>query len=150
MNVHFHDRFGKYHGEQYQPLELLLQQCDVLAICCPLTDETRDLIRAEHLQKMKSDAMIVNTARGGIINEQDLIQALLKEQIGGLALDVVEHEPIQLDNPILHLVEHPNLILNPHVAWSSENAMQGLMDRAIENIQNFIQEEKVQQDSGAA
>lgn len=150
MNVCFHDRFGKYQGEQYQSLDLLLQQCDVLAICCPLTDETRDLIRAEHLQMMKSDAVIVNTARGGIINEQDLIQALLKEKIAGVALDVVEHEPIQLDNPILHLVEHPNLILNPHVAWSSENAMQGLMDRAIQNIKNFIQEEKAFKKSGVA
>lgn len=150
MKVVFHDRFGKYQGEQYQPLDTLLQQCDILAICCPLTDETRDLIRAEHLQMMKRDAVVVNTARGGIINEQDLIQALLQEQIAGVALDVVEHEPIQLDNPILHLVGHPNLILNPHVAWSSENAMQGLMDQAIQNIQDFIQEEKLQQDSGAA
>lgn len=142
MRVAFHDRFGKYQGEQYQPLEKLLEQCDVLAICCPLTDETRNLIQAEHLQMMKRDAVIVNTARGGIINEPDLIQALLQERIGGVALDVVEHEPIQLDNPFLHLVEHTNLILNPHVAWSSENAMQGLMDRAIQNIQDFIQEKK--------
>lgn len=142
MQVQFHDRFGRYEGAEYQALEPLLAQCDVLAICCPLTQETHNLIRAEHLSLMKKDALIVNTARGGIINEQDLLNALVNDQLGGVALDVVEDEPIQRDNLILQNIEHPNLILNPHVAWSSENAMQNLMDQAIQNIQNFIDEEQ--------
>ncbi|WP_411692072.1 NAD(P)-dependent oxidoreductase [Acinetobacter pseudolwoffii] len=150
MDVLFHDRFGKYTGSEYKPLNELLQQCNVLAICCPLTSETHNLIHAEHLKMMKRDAIVVNTARGGIVNEKDLIEALLNEQIGGVALDVVEDEPIQLNNPILQVVGHPNLILNPHVAWSSENAMQGLMDRAIQNIKNFIDEEQLKKGSGAA
>lgn len=150
MHVYFHDRFGQYIGEEYRDLNTLLKQCDVLAICCPLNAETHNLIHAEHLKMMKKDAIVVNTARGGIVNEKDLITALLNNQIGGVALDVVEEEPIQLDNPILQLMEHPNFVLNPHVAWSSENAMQGLMDRAIQNIQDFIDQEQLKKGSGAA
>lgn len=141
MNVFFHDRFGKYQGDEYRPLDELLQACDVLAVCCPLSKETYNLINEQNLRIMKKDAMIVNTARGGIVNESDLIDALLNDRIGGVALDVVEEEPIRLNNEIFKLIDHPNFILNPHVAWSSENAMQTLMDRTLQNIQNFIDNE---------
>lgn len=141
MQVQLHDRNGKYQGKEYVPLEALLKTSDVLAICCPLTSETYHLIDAAELAMMKKDALLINTGRGGVINESAMITALLEKRLGGVALDVVEHEPIQLDNPIFQLIHHPNFMLTPHVAWSSENAMQTLMDKAIANIVEFVDSE---------
>lgn len=138
MQVCLHDRNGKYQGADYLPLEPLLKSSDVLAICCPLTSETYHLIDAAELAMMKKDALLINTGRGGVIHEPAMIDALLAQRLGGVALDVVEHEPIQLDNPIFQLIHHPNFLLTPHVAWSSENAMQTLMDKAIANIVEFV------------
>lgn len=141
MDVFFYDRNGKYTGANYESLDELLKSSDVLAICCPLTTETYNLIDATALSKMKSDAILVNTGRGGIVNESALITALLEERLGGAALDVVEHEPVQLDNPLFQLIDLPNFMLTPHVAWSSENAMQSLIDQAIHNIDEFVNKE---------
>ncbi|MGG4603639.1 NAD(P)-dependent oxidoreductase [Paenalcaligenes sp. Me131] len=138
MQVKLHDRNGKYQGNEYVPLTQLLKTSDVLAICCPLTSETYHLIGATELTLMKKDALLINTGRGGVINEPAMISALQENRLGGVALDVVEHEPIQLDNPIFQLIHHPNFMLTPHVAWSSENAMQTLMDKAIANIVEFV------------
>ncbi|MCY1547029.1 putative 2-hydroxyacid dehydrogenase [compost metagenome] len=138
MNVIFHDRGGRYSGPNFVPLAALLQRSDVLMINCPLTEETRDLIDAAQLAQMKPDAVIVNTGRGGVVNEAALIDAMEQGRLGGAALDVLEHEPAQADNPIFRLINHPNFILNPHVAWSSQDAMQGLIDQALANIVQFV------------
>jgi glycerate dehydrogenase len=138
MIVYFHDRDGRYVGERYLPLEQLLARSDVVSINCPLTPQTRHLIGRQQLEWMKSDAVLINTARGAVINEPDLIWALQQGQIAGAALDVVTHEPISVDDPLLHLAATHNLILNPHVAWSSAEAMQGLMDAALENVTAFV------------
>ena len=87
---------------------------------------------------MKNNALIVNIARGGIVNEEALIEAIQTNKIGGAALDVVVDEPLQPDNPLFQLINHHNFILNPHVAWSSEDAIQGLFDTAIQNIIDFV------------
>lgn len=139
MTVVFYDRNGRYAGPGFVSLDVLLRSSDVLMINCPLTDETRDLVGAEQLARMKTDAVIVNTGRGGVVNELALIEALEEGRLGGAALDVLEHEPAQPDNPIFRLAEHPNFILNPHVAWSSQDAMQGLIDRAVGNIAQFVE-----------
>ena len=138
LEVIIHDRGGRYAGANYVPLAVLLRQCDVLMINCPLTDETRDLIDADALAQMKSDAVIVNTGRGGVINEAALIEAMEQERIGGAALDVLVEEPVQSDNSIMRLIGRHNFILTPHVAWSSRDAMQGLMERSLDHITAFV------------
>jgi len=138
MSVVFHDRGGRYQGADYVPLDVLLQRSDVLMINCPLSEETRNLIGAAELAQMKSDAVIVNTGRGGVVNEAALIEAMEHGRIGGAALDVLEHEPVQPDNPIFRLIGKHNFILNPHVAWSSQDAMQGLINLSIGNIAQFV------------
>ncbi|AMO76127.1 D-2-hydroxyacid dehydrogenase [Pseudomonas citronellolis] len=138
MHVVFHDRGGRYAGPSYVPLDTLLQLSDVLMINCPLTDETRDLIGAAELARMKPDAVIVNTGRGGVVNEAALIEAMLAGRLGGAALDVLVDEPVQPDNPILQLIEQDNFILTPHVAWSSNDAMQRLIDQSVGNIAEFV------------
>lgn len=138
MHVKFYDRGGRLQGDNYLPLPQLLACSDVLSINVPLTKETLNMISMPELQQMKGDAILINTARGGIVNEQDLIEAIQKNIIGGAALDVLVNEPIRADDPIFQLIQHDNFILNPHVAWSSEDAMQGLIDTAMQNINQFV------------
>ena len=138
MEVFFYDRKGLYSGKQFLSLDDLLNQSDVIAPCCPLTAETNNLIDTEQMLLMKNNALIVNIARGGIVNEEALIEAIQTNKIGGAALDVVVDEPLQPDNPLFQLINHFNFILNPHVAWSSEDAIQGLFDTAIQNIIDFV------------
>lgn len=138
MTVVVHDRGGRYQGADYVPLDVLLQRSDVLMINCPLTEETRDLIGAAELAQMNPDAVIVNTGRGGVVNEAALIEAMKTGRIGGAALDVLVDEPVQRDNPIFQLIGQHNFILNPHVAWSSHDAMQSLISQAFGNITQFV------------
>jgi len=138
MQVLFEDRGGKRQGLDCRPLAELLRSCDVLSINCPLTPDTYNLIGAEQLALMKPDALVVNTGRGGVVNEASLIQALRDGRLGGVALDVVEHEPLHPSNPLFQLIERDDFLLNPHIAWSSEDAMQQLMDSAVDNISDFV------------
>lgn len=141
MQVFYFDRDGKYHGEEFASMQKILAESDVISLCCPLTSDTLDLIGANEIAQMKKDAILVNTARGGIVNEAALIEALQTKQIGGAGLDVVVNEPIQPTDPLFQLIDYPNFILNPHVAWSSEDAMQGLINRSIDNIIDFVRGE---------
>jgi glycerate dehydrogenase len=138
MHVLFEDRDGKRPGPDRLPLAELLRSCDVLSINCPLTAHTHNLIDAAQLAQMKPDALVINTGRGGIVNEAALIAALKEDRLGGVALDVVEHEPLQPDNPLFQLIDRDDFLLSPHIAWSSEDAMQQLMDRAMDNINDFV------------
>ena len=138
MRVWFEDRGGKRQGPDCRPLADLLKSCDVLSINCPLTPETHNLIDAAQLALMKPDAVVVNTGRGGVVNEAALIQALQQGRLGGVALDVVEVEPLHPSNPLFHLIDRDDFLLNPHIAWSSEDAMQQLMDSAVDNISHFV------------
>lgn len=137
MQVWFYDKGGEFQGDAYIPMAQLLARSDVLSLNVPLTDETRDMIGAQELAQMKRDAILINTARGGIVNEAALITALQNGVIGGAALDVLVNEPVRPDDPIFRLIERDDFILNPHVAWSSEDAMQGLIDKALHNIVQF-------------
>lgn len=144
MQVWFYDKEGEFQGEEFIPMAQLLARSDVLSFNVPLTDETRDMIGAAELAQMKPDAILINTARGGIVNEAALIDALTRGEIGGAALDVLVNEPISPDDPIFQLIDRDDFILNPHVAWSSEDAMQGLIDKAINNIVQFANGETPQ------
>ena len=120
--------------------EDVLRRSDVISLHCPLTDETRDLIGATELQLMKSDAILINTARGGLLDDQALIDALRNEEIGGAGIDVLRVEPPREGNPLLD-VNQPNLIITPHNAWASRQAMQTLADQLIENLEAFVRGE---------
>jgi glycerate dehydrogenase len=115
-------------------LDELLRTADVVSLHLPLTDQTRNMIGARELATMKRSALLINTARGGLVDEAALAQALREGVIGGAGFDVLSKEPPLPDNPLLQL-HQPNFILTPHVAWASDGAMQTLADMLIDNIE---------------
>ncbi len=119
------------------PLQELLPQVDVLTLHCPLTEHTKNLIDKEALELMKPSAFLINAARGGIVNEEDLAEALKAGVIAGAAADVLSKEPPAEGNPLL-AADIPNLIITPHNAWGSVQARQRIIDQTIENIQGFV------------
>ena len=123
----------------YLPFDRLIREADVISLHCPLTDATRHLIGAPELAAMKPTAILINTARGGLVDEAALADALRARQIGGAGFDVLTEEP-PVANPLLapDLLEAGNFILTPHVAWSSREAMQTLADQLIDNIEAFV------------
>jgi glycerate dehydrogenase len=116
------------------PHEEVLAQADVLSLHCPLTPETRNLIDLAALRKMKRNALLINTARGGLVDEAALIQALDGGLIAGAGFDVLTVEPPRNGHPLLDVRRH-NFILTPHIAWASDGAMQFLADQLIDNIE---------------
>jgi glycerate dehydrogenase len=120
------------------PLAELLPQVDVLSLHCPLAEGTRDLIGAAELALMKPDALLINTARGGIVDEQALVEALCNGEIGGAAVDVLTVEPPRGGNPLLD-PSIPNLIVTPHTAWASRECRQRLVGEVAENIRALAQ-----------
>jgi len=117
-------------------LETLLRNSDIVTLHCPLTVETRNMIGERELSFMKKDALLINTARGGLVDENALASALREGVIGGAGIDVLTEEPPRSGNPLLD-VSLPNLIVTPHVAWASQSAMRILADRLIDNIEAF-------------
>ena len=135
MKVLFAGHAGPRHeGISYTPLEEVLEQADVLSLHCPLTASTRNLIGEKELRRMKPTALLINTARGGLVDEAALIRALDEGWIGGAGFDVLTTEPPTQGHPLLD-VRRPNFILTPHVAWASDGAMQFLADQLIDNIE---------------
>lgn len=124
-------------GPLYTPFDEVISTSDVLTCHCPLLPETKDMIALPEFRRMKKNAILVNTARGGLVNERDLVTAIKEGLIAGAAFDVVTSEPPAADNPLLELLDRPNFILTPHVAWASQNAQQCLADQLIDNIENF-------------
>lgn len=119
------------------PLPELLPQVDALTLHCPLNEHTRDMLGADELSLMKPHAFIVNTARGGLINEQALADALRNGHLGGAATDVLTVEPPVNGNPLL-AGDIPRLIVTPHNAWGSVEARQRIVGQLIENVQAFL------------
>ena len=117
-------------------VEDLLEQADVLTLHCPLTDATRGLIGHAELERMKPDALLVNTARGGIVDEAALADALRAGAIGGAGMDVLTQEPPRDGNPLL-ADDIPNLIVTPHSAWGSHAARQRLVEQVADHIADF-------------
>lgn len=118
-------------------LRELLPQVDVLSIHCPLTPETRGLIGVKELALMRPNALLLNTARGGIVDEAALAEALRAGRLGGAGVDVLSEEPPVHGNPLLAR-DVPNLIVTPHIAWASTEARQRLVDEVAENIRAFL------------
>lgn len=115
----------------------VIRQSDVISLHCPLTDETRDLFGRAEFEMMKRSALLINTARGALVDDAALIEALGSGQIAGAAIDALREEPPVHGSPLLEL-NLPNLIVTPHVAWASNEAVQALADQVIDNIEAFV------------
>ena len=126
----------KMPGVEFTPLAQVLAQSDVISLHCPLTPQTRNLIGYAQMKAMKRNALLINTSRGGLVDEAALIRALDEGLIAGAGFDVLTTEPPLSDHPLLN-VRRPNFILTPHVAWASDNAMQFLADQLIDNIDKW-------------
>lgn len=118
------------------PFEDVIREADVLTLHCPLTPETTDLIAVAELKAMKNSALLINTARGGVVNEADLAQALSDGEIAGAGVDVLSQEPPRDGNPLLD-PSLPNLIVTPHTAWASRQACQRLFDQVADVIRAY-------------
>jgi len=121
----------------YTLFETVLKQSDVISLHLTMTKQTRHLISTTELELMKRTALLINTARGGLVDEEALLRALREGRIGGAGFDVLEKEPPREGHPLLDL-HLPNFIVTPHVAWSSKQAMQILADQLTDNIEAFI------------
>ncbi|MFF2447410.1 C-terminal binding protein [Neobacillus sp. NPDC058068] len=130
------DEVIRAEGARPETLEGVLQQSDFISVHIPLTDETKHLLNRDTFKMMKRNAVIINTARGAIIHEQDLLEALSAGEIAGAALDVLETEPIDQNHPLLSL---DNVILTPHSAWYSEEAMVELRTKTAQNIVDVLE-----------
>lgn len=115
----------------------VLAESSVLVVLCPFTEETRGLIGSAELESMPHHALLINCARGGIVDEQALADALRRGDIAGAGVDVLSQEPPRSGNPLLAL-KQPNLIVTPHVAWASVESLQALADQLIDNIEGFV------------
>lgn len=122
----------------YTPFEEVLAQSDVISLHCPLLPATRQLIGRAEFAKMLRRPLLINTARGGLVDETALVDAIKAGQIAGAGFDVVSQEPPPLDHPFNALRDYPNFILTPHVAWASDEAMQTLADQLIDNIEAWV------------
>jgi len=137
MSILIAQRPGGANQTGRTPMQQLLSQSDIISLHCPLTDTTHNLIDHSEFAFMKRDALLINTARGGIVNETALREALQSGQIAGAAIDVLSEEPPRHGNPLLD-ESIANLIVTPHMAWASINARQSLINELTENIRAFL------------
>ena len=134
MNVLAYSRHGA-EEDAVATLDELYARADIVSLHCPLTAENTGMINAEAIAKMKDGVIILNTARGGLINESDLRRALLSGKVYAAASDVTAREPINADSPLLGL---DNMIITPHIAWAATEARQRLMDIATDNVRKYL------------
>ena len=130
-------------GVLYTPFERCLAESDILTLHCPLTPETHHMIGPAEFALMKRRPLLVNTARGGLVDENAVGPALEAGQISGAGFDVVSVEPPPSGHPFIKLLERPDFVLTPHVAWASDEAVQGLADQLIDNVEAFVRGQPV-------
>jgi len=142
--VVYYSTSGRNNNKDYVRLELdeLLSCSDVISIHAPLNQNTNNLITYSELDQMRKSVIILNLGRGGIINETDLARALDDGLIAGAGLDVLEHEPINEDNPLLKIKNNHRLLITPHIAWTSIEARKKLLEEIALNIKAFVQGER--------
>ena len=122
-------------GVSFKSVGECFEQADFVSLHCPLTDSNRQMVNRDMLQRMKPSAYLINTARGALINEQDLAAALIQHQIAGAAVDVLSSEPPPADHPLFNV---PNCIITPHIAWATKEARERLLYESAENIKAFL------------
>lgn len=139
LKVLFYNRSKKPEFEtetcNYVELDMLFKESDVISLHCPLTESTQGIINSDNIAKMKDGVMIINTARGGLVVEDDLAKALHSGKVYMAAVDVVSEEPIKPNNPLL---KAKNCIITPHIAWAPKEARTRLMDVAVKNLEAFL------------
>jgi glycerate dehydrogenase len=128
--------------EERVPLDELLARADVVSLHCPLTPTTTGLIDARRLRLMKSDALLINTARGGLVDVEALAHSLRTGQLGGAAIDVLPREP-PVDGSPLFAPDLPNLIVTPHTAWAARESRQRALDQMAANIEAWRRGERL-------
>lgn len=137
MNVIYAEHRGRADArEGFLPFEEVLRRCDVLSLHCPLTDQTQNLIGKNELASLKPGAMLVNSARGGLIDTSELLDALTSGRLGGAALDVLPKEPPDITERLLHC-SHRNLIVTPHISWAATNGAWRLNQGVGENLNAY-------------
>ena len=141
--VIFHSITGKSSCKDYPQVdkETLLQESDFLSLHCPLSDLSRNFIGAEELKKMKKSAVLINVARGPVVNNKELYEALVAGEIMAAGLDVIEKEPLELSNPLSQLKDSNQIIITPHLAWASVEARTRCVSETAENIKAFMRGE---------
>lgn len=139
--VSYYSTSGIDRKEKYprKSLEQLLSESDIVSIHAPLNEKTKGLIGYDQLKLMKKNAILLNLGRGGIVVEEDLAKALDENLIGGAGLDVLEKEPIDENNPLLKIKNKEKLLITPHIAWTSIEARQRLVNEIVENIKAFLE-----------
>jgi len=138
MNVIAYNRSRHPEGAaigKYVDLDTLLQRSDIISLHCPLTAENTEFINADTINKMKGGVILLNTARGGLLNEQDVTDALRCGKLKAAAVDVVSYEPIMKNNPLLTA---PNCIITPHMAWAPIESRQRILDCTVSSIQGYL------------
>lgn len=139
MNVIFSERkHATTCREGYVPFEQAIQQADVFSLHCELNNETRGMIDADVLSKMKQNSILVNVGRGGLVNNLDVVHALERGHLGGFGADVLDQEPPSKDHPLLN-VKHPNVMITAHIAWATDEAQQRLFSILESNVNQNIQ-----------
>lgn len=135
---------GKNSCKEYERVEFddLLKRSDFVSIHCPLSDLTKNLIDLEAMKKMKKTAILINVARGPVVNNKDLYTALKEGEIFAAGLDVLEKEPITQDNPLDKIKDSEKLIITPHMAWASTEARTRLATEVYKNIEAFQKGER--------
>lgn len=142
MQVVVSEHPGKTPRDGRVAFDELLGICDVISLHCPLTDATAKMIDIKALRAMRRDAVLINTSRGQLIDESDLVHALREGEIAGAAVDVVSTEPPPLNNPLIQ-AKLPNLIVTPHCAWGSRPARQAAIDQTAGNIDAWLAGESI-------
>ncbi len=139
MKVLYHSPSGRkqVEGQDCVSLDTLLQQSDVVSLHCPLTAQTEGLMSAEALAKMKPGALLINTARGPIVDSNAVVDALQRGHLGGAGLDVLPQEPPAAEDVVMRANTLPNLLLTPHTAWASEISQQALVQGVIANVNQW-------------
>lgn len=122
--------------EKAASFEQIFRECDIVSLHCPLNPDTKELINKERLSLMKKTAILINTGRGGLVNESDLAEALIEGKIFAAGIDVMVNEPPLEDNPLLGI---PNCFITPHIAWATYEARVRLMELAIQNLKSYIE-----------
>ena len=134
--AHSRTEYPGFEGTvRYTDLETLLRESDIVSLHCPLFPETASLINRDSIAKMKDGAILLNTSRGGLVDENALVEALQTEKLRAAAVDVVSAEPMHPDNPLLNA---PNCIITPHIAWAPVESRQRLLNTVVDNIRCYL------------
>lgn len=124
-------------GPLYTPFDQALAESDIITLHCPLMPSTRNMLAMPEFRKMKKKPLIINTARGGLVKEDDLVQALDEGLVSGIGFDVLTQEPPDADHPLMRIASRPNVIITPHVAWASQEAMQECWRQTVKHVNDY-------------